>query len=90
MKNEALALLFSFEFCEIFKNTFFYGTALVAASVNSPKSLTLTETIFLFRVLLISVRYDIPFMLYIFAWIDFAEALNWATVEILYFPTINQ
>ena len=31
-KKEALAQLFSFEFCEISKNTFFYRTPLMAAS----------------------------------------------------------
>ena len=31
IKKEALAQVFSCEFCEISKNTFFYGTALVAA-----------------------------------------------------------
>ena len=30
--KETLAQVFSFEFCEIFKNTFFYRTSLVAAS----------------------------------------------------------
>ena len=34
IKKETLAQVFSFEFCEIFKNTFFYRTALVAASVE--------------------------------------------------------
>ena len=32
IKKEALAQVFSFEFCEISKNTFFYRTPLVAAS----------------------------------------------------------
>ena len=32
IKKETLAQLFSCEFCEFFKNTFFYRTALVAAS----------------------------------------------------------
>ena len=31
LKKEILAQLFSCEFCEILKNTFFYGTSLVAA-----------------------------------------------------------
>ena len=36
IKKETLALMFFCEFCEIFKNTFFYRTPLVAASdVNS-------------------------------------------------------
>ena len=29
--------MFSWEFCEIYKNTLLYRTPLVAASVNSPK-----------------------------------------------------
>ena len=33
IKKETLAQAFSCEFCEIFKNTFFYRTPLVAASV---------------------------------------------------------
>ena len=32
IKEETLAQVFSFEFCGIFKNTFFYRIALVAAS----------------------------------------------------------
>ena len=32
MKKETLAQVFSREFCEIFKNTFYYRTPLVAAS----------------------------------------------------------
>ena len=32
IKKEALAQVFSYEFCEIFKNTFFYRTPPVAAS----------------------------------------------------------
>ena len=32
-KRETLAQVFSFEFCEISKKTFFYRTALVAASI---------------------------------------------------------
>ena len=32
IKKEALAQVFSCEFCEIYKNTFYYGTPLVAAS----------------------------------------------------------
>ena len=32
IKKETLAQVFSCEFCEIFKNTFFHGTPLVAAS----------------------------------------------------------
>ena len=32
IKKETLAEVFSCEFCEIFKNTFFYKTPLVAAS----------------------------------------------------------
>ena len=35
IKKETLAQVFSCEFCEISKNTFFYGTSLVAAS-NTP------------------------------------------------------
>ena len=35
IKKETLAQVFSFEFCEISKNTFFYRTPLVAASVYS-------------------------------------------------------
>ena len=34
IKKEALAQVFSCEFCEISKNTFFYRTPLVAASEN--------------------------------------------------------
>ena len=33
IKKETLALMFFCEFCEIFKNTFFYRTPLVAASL---------------------------------------------------------
>ena len=33
IKKETLAQLFSCEFCEIYKNTFYYRTPLVAASV---------------------------------------------------------
>ena len=33
IKKETLAQVFSCEFCEIFKNTYFYRTPLVAASV---------------------------------------------------------
>ena len=36
-KKEILAQVFSYEFCEIFKNTFFYRTYLVAASVSYPE-----------------------------------------------------
>ena len=32
IKKEALAQMFSCEFCEIYKNTFYYKTSLVAAS----------------------------------------------------------
>ena len=35
IKKETLAQVFSCEFCEISKNTFFYGTSLVAVS-NTP------------------------------------------------------
>ena len=35
IKNETLAQVLSCEFCEIYKNTFFYRTPLVAASVSS-------------------------------------------------------
>ena len=35
IKKETLAQVFSCEFCEIFKTTFFYRTPLVAASVIS-------------------------------------------------------
>ena len=34
IKKETLAQVFSCEFCEIFKNTYFHRTALVAASVT--------------------------------------------------------
>ena len=34
LKKETLAQVFSCEFCEIFKNTFFYRTTMVAASGN--------------------------------------------------------
>ena len=34
IKKETLAQVFSCEFCEISKNTFFHRTPLVAASVN--------------------------------------------------------
>ena len=34
IKKETLVQLFSCEFCEIFKNTFFHKTPPVAASVN--------------------------------------------------------
>ena len=33
IKKETLAQMFSYEFCEIFKNQFFYKTPLVVASV---------------------------------------------------------
>ena len=35
IKDEALAQVFSYEFCEISKNTFFYGAPPVAASAKS-------------------------------------------------------
>ena len=35
IKTETLGQVFSCEFCEIFKNTFFYRTSLVAASETS-------------------------------------------------------
>ena len=35
LKKVTLAQVFSSEFCEIFKNIFFYRTPLVAASVNA-------------------------------------------------------
>ena len=35
MKNETVAQVFFFEFCEISKNTFFYRTRPVAASVKT-------------------------------------------------------
>ena len=35
IKKETLAHVFSCEFCEIFKNTYFYRTPLVAASAVS-------------------------------------------------------
>ena len=35
LKKVTLAQVFSCEFCEIFKNIFFYRTPLVAASVNA-------------------------------------------------------
>ena len=35
IKKEALAQVFSCEFCEIFKNTFFHRTPLVAASLHT-------------------------------------------------------
>ena len=34
IKKEALAQVFSCEFCEIFKNTFFHRTPLVAFHIN--------------------------------------------------------
>ena len=34
IKKETLAQVFSSEFCKVFKNTFFYRTLLVAASVK--------------------------------------------------------
>ena len=37
IKKEALAQVFSCEFCEIFKNTYFYRTPPVAASVRIKK-----------------------------------------------------
>ena len=40
-QKEALAQLFSFECCKIFKNTFFYRTPLVAASLTG--FITLSE-----------------------------------------------
>ena len=36
IKKETLAQMFSFEFCETSKNTFFDGTSLVAASEIGP------------------------------------------------------
>ena len=38
IKKETLAQVFSREFCEIFKNTFFYRIPPVAASVNNDLS----------------------------------------------------
>ena len=38
-KKETLAHVFSFEFYEIFKNTFFHGTPPVAASISLPNNL---------------------------------------------------
>ena len=40
IEKETLAKMFSCEFCEIFKNIFFYKTPLVAASVASTLKLT--------------------------------------------------
>ena len=37
IKKETLAQVFSYEFCEISKNTFYYRTPLVAASINQQK-----------------------------------------------------
>ena len=37
-KKEALAQVFSCEFCKVFRNTFFYRTTPVAASVNNTPS----------------------------------------------------
>ena len=44
MKKETLAQVFSCEFSEISKNTFFYRTTLVAASVNNVVLLKMTLT----------------------------------------------
>ena len=38
LKKESLAQVFSCEFCEIFKKTFFYRTPVVAASVFRTQS----------------------------------------------------
>ena len=43
IKKEPLAQVFSCEFCEIFKNIFFYRTTLVAASIPIIKSVLLEE-----------------------------------------------
>ena len=51
-KKETLAQVFSCAFCEISKNTFFYGTPLVAASDMIQLSFTifLNKTVFYFLV----------------------------------------
>ena len=51
-KKETLAQVFSCVFCEISKNTFFYGTPLVAASDMIQLSFTifLNKTVFYFLV----------------------------------------
>ena len=43
LKREALAQVFSWDFCEIFKNTFFYRTPLVAVSVLKQQTNTNTK-----------------------------------------------
>ena len=43
IKGETLAQVFSCEFCEISKNTFFYRAPLVAASVNMPEDLKIPK-----------------------------------------------
>ena len=43
MKKEALAQVFSFEFCENFRNTFSYRTPPVAASEANPNKSHLTK-----------------------------------------------
>ena len=43
IKKETLAQVFSSEFCEILKNTFFYRTSLVAASDFAFELMVFTE-----------------------------------------------
>ena len=45
MNKETLAQVFSFEFCEIFKNTFFYRKPLVAVFVQFCKKQSLLNNI---------------------------------------------
>ena len=46
IKKETLAQVFSYEFCEIFQNTFFYRTPPVAASGQNEKLGRLLHTYF--------------------------------------------
>ena len=50
IKNETPAQVFSFEFCETFKNTFFYSTPPVTASVFS------CRTLFKFHFVLFNIK----------------------------------
>ena len=45
IKKETVTQMFSRIFCEIFKNTYFYRTPLVAASVVSPVNLNSLQVI---------------------------------------------
>ena len=66
-----LAQVFSFEICEVFKNTFFYRTPLVAASeyiklLFSDKSSTSKKVIFIENDIILDKNDDIAEVLKIF------------------------